>query len=184
VLDQLSLLLAHPVQKIRVHGDYHLGQLLVQHPTPALSADSAGPQLTSNHSSVAKLFVVDFEGEPARPLLERREKDCALKDVAGMLRSFSYAAAFAARADHVERTPDRPENGELRRWEEQARLEFLQAYRSELGGTSLIPPPETFDRVLAAFELEKALYELVYEMNNRPAWVEIPARGIAHLLDR
>ena len=150
---------------IRIHGDYHLGQVL----------------------RVENDFVIiDFEGEPARPLEERRRKQPALKDVAGMLRSFSYAA-YAGLLGYT-----------ARRLEEFARLEpwaafwekwtcasFLSAYRETAGDAPFLPhSAEQFEILLNAFLLDKALYELSYELNNRPAWVRIPLRGILALGER
>ena len=137
---------------IRHHGDYHLGQTMLR--------DSGWT-------------ILDFEGEPARSLLERRRKRSPLRDVAGMLRSFAYAAS----ASELLRGVPAPEG-----WEEQARTGFLDAYL-ETVDQSLLPAgrPAT-DKLLAIFELEKAVYELRYELNNRPDWVPIPVAGIARLL--
>jgi trehalose synthase-fused probable maltokinase len=138
---------------IRHHGDYHLGQVL-------WDGDD--------------WIVLDFEGEPARSLPERRRKRSALRDVAGMLRSFAYAAtAFEFRSGRPV-----PEG-----WEDRARDEFLAGYFSTVE-RSLIPPNEEGrKRLLSIFELEKAVYELRYELNNRPEWVKIPVAGIARLLE-
>jgi maltokinase len=137
---------------IRHHGDYHLGQTMLR--------DEGWT-------------ILDFEGEPARTLLERRRKRSPLRDVAGMLRSFAYAASASA----LLRGVPAPQG-----WEEQARLGFLDAYL-ETVDQSLLPAgrPAT-DKLLAIFELEKAVYELRYELNNRPDWVPIPVAGIARLL--
>ena len=137
---------------IRHHGDYHLGQTMLRD---------------------AGWTILDFEGEPARPLLERRRKRSPLRDVAGMLRSFAYAAS----ASELLRGVPAPAG-----WEEQARQGFLDAYL-ETVDQSLLPAgrPAT-DKLLAIFELEKAVYELRYELNNRPDWVPIPVAGIARLL--
>jgi maltokinase len=138
---------------IRHHGDLHLGQ--------TLWAD-------------AGWIILDFEGEPARPLLERRRKRSPLRDVAGMLRSFSYAASAAG----LQRGIAVPEG-----WEEQARAAFLDGYLAEVE-PSLLPPGQSATmRLLSIFELEKAVYELRYELNNRPDWVHIPVAGIARLLE-
>jgi maltokinase len=131
---------------IRTHGDYHLGQVL-------WASDD--------------WVVLDFEGEPARSLPERRRKRSPLRDVAGMLRSFAYAAS-AAGAD--------------RSWEERARQEFLDGYL-EVIDRRVIPSGDALDRVLAIFELEKAVYELRYELDNRPDWAGIPVAGIQRLLE-
>jgi len=138
---------------IRTHGDYHLGQ--------TMRADRGW-------------VILDFEGEPARPLPERRRKRSPLRDVAGMLRSFSYAAAGA----RILRGASPPED-----WEERAREQFLDGYRDRVDSSLLPPGQQAFDQLLAVFELEKAVYELRYELNNRPDWVGIPAAGIARLVD-
>ncbi len=139
---------------IRTHGDYHLGQTL----------------RTQDRGWV----VLDFEGEPARSLPERRRKRNPLRDVAGMLRSFSYAAHGV----RMLRGVDAPEG-----WEERARARFLEGYRSTVDPTLLPPSPAATDRLLAVYELEKAVYELRYELNNRPDWVPIPVAGISRLLE-
>lgn len=154
--------------RIRIHGDYHLGQVL-----RAASGD---------------FMIIDFEGEPSKSLEERREKTSPLRDVAGMLRSFAYAAATLATS--VEKTIDVPTR-ELRaaRWERDVRQAFLAGYLGERGGhDALEDRPELFPeddqhvrQLIALFETEKAFYELAYELNNRPSWVWIPMRGIAKL---
>jgi len=131
--------------KIRHHGDFHLGQTLA-----VRDGDD--------------WVLIDFEGEPLRPLEERRRKHTPLRDVAGMLRSLGYAAASAPAP---------------RGWEEQARAAFLDGYRTAAGRAPFLPGDETaFTRALAVLEIEKAAYEIVYEANNRPDWVAIPARGL------
>jgi maltokinase len=138
---------------IRTHGDYHLGQTML---------------------SDRGWVILDFEGEPARPLPERRLKRSPLRDVAGMLRSFSYVRAGARLLRGVEA----PEG-----WEDRARAAFLDGYFGRVE-PSLLPPGEAPTRqLLAVFELEKAVYELRYELNNRPDWVAIPVAGILRLLD-
>ena len=114
-------------------------------------------------------LVIDFEGEPARPLPERRAKRSPLRDVAGMLRSFTYAAAVAG----VPHTAA----------EDEARSEFLEGYLHAVQGSGLLPPRETTDRLLRIFELEKAVYELRYELTHRPDWVPVPVAGIVRLLE-
>jgi trehalose synthase-fused probable maltokinase len=138
---------------IRHHGDYHLGQVLWA------SGD---------------WFVIDFEGEPARPLAERRRKRSPLRDVAGMLRSFAYAAS----AGPILRGIDVPEG-----WEQHARDEFMAGYMETVEQTLLPPSEEAIQRLLSIFELEKAVYELRYELDNRPDWVSIPVAGIVRLLE-
>jgi maltokinase len=155
VRDRLSLLshVGASGKLIRHHGDLHLGQTL-------LAPD--------------RWIVLDFEGEPARPLLERRRKRSPLRDVAGMLRSFAYAAS----AGEIQRGTPAPEG-----WEERTREAFLAGYFGAVDA-SLLPPGEANARtLLTVFELEKAVYELRYELNNRPDWVGIPVAGIARLLE-
>jgi maltokinase len=139
---------------IRTHGDYHLGQTL----------------WTKND-----WVLLDFEGEPARPLAERRRKRSPLRDVAGMLRSFAYAATAAelTRSAHV------PED-----WEERARERFLESYLETVEPSLLPPGDAAIERLLAVFELEKAVYELRYELDNRPDWVGIPVAGIERLMQQ
>jgi maltokinase len=138
---------------IRHHGDYHLGQVL----------------WTERDDWV----VLDFEGEPARPLTERRHKRSPLRDVAGMLRSFSYAAS----ASSLEHGVDPPVG-----WEGQVRSEFLAGYLDEVDPT-IVPSGAALERRLVLFELEKALYELRYELGHRPDWVRVPVAGIVQLLE-
>jgi maltokinase len=137
---------------IRHHGDYHLGQVLW---------------------TGEDWVVLDFEGEPARSLTDRRRKRSPLRDVAGMLRSFAYAASASSIERGVEPPPD---------WEERARSEFLAGYLAE-ADRSILPPGQSLERLLAIFELEKAVYELRYELDNRPDWVRIPVAGIVRLLE-
>jgi maltokinase len=158
VRDRLSLLshIGSGGRLIRHHGDLHLGQTLL----------AGGRE--------SKWIVLDFEGEPARPLLERRRKRSPLRDVAGMLRSFAYAASAA----EIQRGHVAPEG-----WEERTREAFLEGYFGAVD-SSLLPPGEANARtLLTIFELEKAVYELRYELNNRPDWVRIPVAGIARLLE-
>jgi maltose alpha-D-glucosyltransferase/alpha-amylase len=147
--------------KTRYHGDYHLGQVLL---------------------SQNDFLIIDFEGEPARALEERRAKHCALRDVAGMMRSFSYARWTAIKqidgADLRDR--DRLE-ALLVRWERETRREFLLAYEQAVAGSGLYGSFPAARGLLEMFELEKALYELRYEINNRPGWVSIPLQGILAL---
>jgi trehalose synthase-fused probable maltokinase len=137
---------------IRHHGDFHLGQTLW-----------AGDDWV----------ILDFEGEPARSLPERRRKRSPLRDVAGMMRSFAYAATAA----ELQRGVTPPDG-----WEDHAREEFLGGYRSTVD-QSLVPTGSAMDKLLTVFELEKAVYELRYELNNRPDWVRIPVAGILRLLE-
>jgi maltose alpha-D-glucosyltransferase/alpha-amylase len=144
-------------QKIRIHGDYHLGQVL-------RTADG--------------FAVIDFEGEPARPLAERRLKSAALKDVAGMIRSIDYAGG-AACADETA-APDEPFARRLRETFIDGYLESANAHEAAF----LPRDREAVDAWVAFFELEKALYEVEYEVNNRPGWAHIPLRGMLRILRR
>jgi predicted trehalose synthase len=117
--------------------------------------------------------VIDFEGEPARPLPERRMKRSPLRDVAGMLRSFAYASSAVEILRHRPPPPD---------FEERARAAFLSSYL-ETVDSKLLPGGEAaVDNLLFVYELEKAVYELRYELDNRPDWVSIPVAGILRLL--
>jgi maltose alpha-D-glucosyltransferase/alpha-amylase len=153
--------------RTRIHGDFHLGQLLW----------------------TGKDFVViDFEGEPARPLSERRIKRSPLRDVAGMLRSFDYAAQSAYRRLPAAGDGAADRRRELREagsfWTEWVSSEYLRAYRAGTEGSIVVPTdPEEFDLLLDAYRLEKALYELGYELQHRPDWTEIPLRGLRGLLE-
>ncbi|HEX6708904.1 MAG TPA: maltose alpha-D-glucosyltransferase [Rubrobacter sp.] len=152
------------VVKTRHHGDYHLGQVLV----------------------VGNDFqIIDFEGEPARPLDERRRKHSPLRDVAGMLRSFNYAIRSALmnlvadRAEPLERLEPW-----VRLWEERTRQAFLEGYVEGARDAASYPDDEEHARALIElFTLEKALYEIRYELDNRPDWVVIPIRGVLDLLN-
>jgi maltokinase len=138
---------------IRTHGDFHLGQTML---------------------SDRGWVILDFEGEPARPLPERRLKRSPLRDVAGMLRSFSYATAGARLLRGGEPPAD---------WEARARESFLEGYHETVDHGLLPPGEDPTQKLLSVFELEKAVYELRYELNNRPDWVAIPVAGILRLLD-
>ncbi|MDX6644643.1 MAG: maltokinase [Miltoncostaeaceae bacterium] len=141
-------------RRIRHHGDYHLGQVLW-----------AGDDW----------MVLDFEGEPARSMPERRRKRSPLRDAAGMLRSFGYAAAAARQFHGVEPPP---------MWEERAREAFLEAYLPHVEAARLLPTSRGFtEELLRIFELEKAVYELRYELDHRPDWVGISVAGIVKLLE-
>ncbi len=155
--------LEYTLSKIRVHGDYHLGQVLW---------------------AQGDFYILDFEGEPARPLAERRAKQSALKDVAGMIRSFGYAA-FAALFAH---TASRQSAFEALTpwahvWETWATASFLRGYFASVRHALFVPQqPSQCDELLAFFVLDKALYELNYELNTRPDWMGIPLSGIVRLL--
>ncbi|MEX0660113.1 MAG: 1,4-alpha-glucan branching protein GlgB, partial [Egibacteraceae bacterium] len=141
---------------IRIHGDLHLGQVL---------ADAQG-----------RWQLLDFEGEPSRSLAERRRPNPPLRDVAGMLRSFDYAAATGNIGGPL--TP------ESVAWRDEARRRFLDGYLGALVRQDLLPEDVEVWNQLAAFELDKAVYELGYELANRPAWVPIPIGGIQRVLNR
>jgi maltose alpha-D-glucosyltransferase/alpha-amylase len=145
--------------KTRFHGDFHLGQLLVV-----------------EHDFV----IVDFEGEPFRPVEERRRKHSPLRDVAGMLRSFSYAAAVALDEATEDRPVDRTRAGaHLTRWERETAGAFLAAYARAVRGASSYPvDADDVARLVELFVLEKALYEVRYELGSRPDWVRIPIAGL------
>lgn len=168
VRDRLSDAARTPVGavKIRIHGDYHLGQVLrVQN----------------------DFFIIDFEGEPSKPVEQRRAKRSALVDVAGMLRSFNYAA-WAALFRLSEKDLDdqiAPRLQEMaRQWEACSARAFYDAYRTAVAGCPVWPAEEgAAERLLALFLLEKALYEVGYEAANRPAWIGIPVKGVLALLD-
>ncbi len=154
-------------QRIRCHGDFHLGQVL----------------------TTGKDFIlIDFEGEPARSFGDRRIKRSPLKDVAGMLRSFHYAA-YAALLARDAGSPVRPEDQArldswARYWRVWVSAAFLRSYLKVVSQTDLLPKSrEELGLLLRAYMMEKAMYELRYEMNNRPDWVKIPVRGILQLLD-
>jgi maltose alpha-D-glucosyltransferase/alpha-amylase len=148
---------------IRIHGDYHLGQVLVR--------DN-------------DFFILDFEGEPSRSIAERRAKWSPLKDVAGMLRSFSYAAS-AALLQFAAREPESAED--MRPWveiyEREVVAAFLDSYFRTAEPAGILPDEaDARARLLNAFLLDKAFYELEYELNHRPDWVEIPMRGILSII--
>ena len=147
----------------RVHGDYHLGQVL--------------------RTQAGDFMVIDFEGEPSRPLDERREKTSPLRDVAGMLRSFAYAAATLATTAGAS-LDVRTRELRAARWERDVRAAYLAGYleSADDDDSAIIPESEEHVRqLLTLFETEKAFYELGYELNNRPSWAWIPMRGIAKL---
>jgi maltokinase len=144
---------------LRVHGDFHLGQVM----------------RTDNG-----WYVLDFEGEPTKPLSERRELSSVLKDVTGMLRSFDYASRYGV-VEHA--APDWDELEPLASaWESHNRQAFLEGYQETPGVDSLLPQPESAAAVTIAYELDKALYELDYELRHRPAWVSIPNEAVARLI--
>jgi maltose alpha-D-glucosyltransferase/alpha-amylase len=157
----LQLLAQGRAAKIRHHGDYHLGQVL---------------------KTTDGFVVIDFEGEPARSIEERRSKVCPLKDVGGMLRSFNYAAHAVLKQ---RQTVAETDVGLMTEWEGAARTSFLDGYRSVARPGESVVLPATWEeslRVIRVYELDKALYELRYEMRNRPDWLSIPLQGIRSLV--
>jgi maltose alpha-D-glucosyltransferase / alpha-amylase len=168
VEDQLRGLLAERLtgMRIRCHGDYHAGQVLY---------------------TGRDVVIIDFEGEPARPLSERRLKRSPLTDVAGMIRSFHYAANEAllrARRGGSVRPQDAATlDAWARHWYAWVAAAFLRGYRRTVGGAPFVPAEDREWAVLLdALLMQKAFYELGYEMNNRPDWLGIPLKGIVSLL--
>ena len=151
--------------RIRCHGDYHLGQVLY---------------------TGGNFVIIDFEGEPARPITERRLKRCPLRDVAGMLRSFHYAtsAAISGQAHIVIRPEDSAAlEGWASFWYSWVSASFLSAYLETAAQSNFLPKdPEQLQTLLDIYLLEKAVYEVGYELNNRPDWVRVPLQGILQSL--
>src|SRR5206468_9518125 len=147
--------------RIRVHGDYHLGQVL---------------------RTEEDFIILDFEGEPSRSIAERRAKQSPIKDVAGMVRSFSYAA-YAALFAHTVHAPEEYTALEswADTWQHWAAEAFLSGYTATIGDSPIAPRGAAWSALMCAFVLDKALYELSYELNNRPDWVRIPLIGIRKL---
>ena len=151
-------------QKIRIHGDYHLGQVLAQNDD---------------------FVLLDFEGEPVRPLSWRRQPHTAWKDVAGMLRSFDYAANAAL----FELTQDQPDDQKslapwAAAWSSWISEAYLRRYLETAGSAAfLCDDSVTRAALFRTFLLDKSLYELQYELNHRPRWVMIPLQGILSLLE-
>ncbi|MET0222315.1 MAG: alpha-amylase, partial [Tardiphaga sp.] len=138
---------------IRVHGDYHLGQVLV---------------------TDTDIFIVDFEGEPMRPLAVRRQKGAPLRDVAGMLRSFDYALAV-----HDGSAPTSEATAAVA----DAKRRFLQCYMARIKGSAGFPADlDGANKILMLGLMEKTLYEIGYELDNRPDWVSIPLRGLRDII--
>jgi maltose alpha-D-glucosyltransferase/alpha-amylase len=152
--------------RTRIHGDFHLGQVLY---------------------TGSDFVIIDFEGEPARPLSERRVKKSSLQDVAGMLRSFHYAAFAPLLGTSGNEPMDATRFERMRAWAEswntQVADTFLMEYFKTCGAAPFLPdnPAET-SKLLELYVLEKAIYELGYELNNRPDWVGLPLEGISNLL--
>jgi maltose alpha-D-glucosyltransferase/alpha-amylase len=165
LMARIDTLGAEPVtaDKSRYHGDYHLGQVLL-----------------AAHDFV----IVDFEGEPSRPLAARRAKHSPLRDVAGMLRSFGYASAVALQ----QATADRPDARArllpaLTAWHRDSSRAFLAAYAEAMRGCASFPSdPAEARRLIVLFMIEKALYEVRYELGSRPDWLRIPIAGLLELI--
>ena len=149
-----------PGAKTRTHGDYHLGQVL--------------------RSAAGRFLVIDFEGEPTRPLSERRARHSPFRDVAGMLRSFAYVGAVGGRGKG-EGGRENSERADV--WQRAIREAFLRGYFSEQDGRrDLLPRSrQNAERLVALFESERVFYELQYELDHRPDWVSIPMRSIMQL---
>jgi maltose alpha-D-glucosyltransferase/alpha-amylase len=163
-------------QRIRIHGDFHLGQTL-----------RTGNAFQEPGTDSGDFVLLDFEGEPARPLAERREKQSPLKDVAGMIRSLSYAAysgldQFHAANPEFARGRSEKVTAWAVLWQNSTSSQFLRAYREAIAANpALLPSAPQCQALLGAYLLEKALYELLYELNNRPTWLRIPLAGILAL---
>ncbi len=160
--------LSAPIEamRARIHGDYHLGQVLY---------------------TGSDFVIIDFEGEPARPLADRRIKQSPLQDVAGMLRSFHYAAFAPLLAPATGNSVSRRRIANIGRWAETwsrcAANRFLGQYYETSGAAPFLPAgSQARAKLLEVYLLAKAVYELGYELNNRPAWVGIPLEGISRLL--
>ena len=168
ILDRLESLGSSPLtaMRIRCHGDYHLGQVLY---------------------TGEDFVIIDYEGEPARPLAERRAKQIPIVDLAGMVRSFHYAAhaALRQRGDfHVTSQTTQSSISCAEQWYQGARGAFLQGYRTIAGEAPFSPRShQEFHLLLDTHLLDKALYELAYELNNRPDWVDLPLTGILQCMN-
>ncbi|MGH9433703.1 MAG: maltose alpha-D-glucosyltransferase, partial [Terriglobia bacterium] len=169
VREQLATMLGRELGAVRtrVHGDYHLGQVLCAN---------------------ADFVIIDFEGEPARPIRERRSKCSPLKDVAGMLRSFHYAAEAALLAHATNGAAQPKTQPALKSWAHYWRVyvaaAFLSEYLSFADKASLSPRSRgDLQILLQTYQLEKTTYELEYELNNRPDWVRIPLQGILQIME-
>lgn len=151
--------------KTRIHGDFHLGQVLV---------------------AKNDFYILDFEGEPARPLVERRAKSAPLRDVAGVLRSFDYAGhTVLSGLETGEGVDLERSRAALHHWREETTSAFLAAYRTATEGITSVPAElAEFERLLAFSLLQKALYEIRYECANRPGWIAIPLHGALELVER
>ncbi len=165
ILDRMARVMGRKIaaEKIRIHGDYHLGQVL---------------------DTGRDFVIIDFEGEPARPIGERRLKRSALRDVAGMLRSFHYAAYTALAQQTTVRNVDVPTAAPWADlWHTAISRAFLESYLATAGNAAFLPRDAAeFALLLDAYLLDKAVYEVAYELNNRPDWIRVPLRGIAQIL--
>ena len=169
IFDRLRRIVKRKINatRIRCHGDYHLGQVLY----------------TGND-----FVIVDFEGEPARPISERQLRASPFRDVAGMLRSFDYVC-YSALADRVGSMVLQPEESArlrewMRFWTTWTGAAFLKSYLAVADGKAFVPQQsEDVQLLLDIYLLEKSLYELGYELNNRPDWARIPLHGMLELLD-
>ena len=161
---QRGLTLTPSGGRTRIHGDYHLGQVLVEHD---------------------EFIIIDFEGEPGRTIEERRAKMSPLRDVAGMLRSIDYLARSILRETVQGLPPEsaRAAQERLQLWRDTTVAQFLEGYRSEIEGSSVHPEDREFETALLdLFLIQKAAYEIMYELSNRPAWAELPMSGLLELL--
>jgi maltose alpha-D-glucosyltransferase/alpha-amylase len=145
----------------RIHGDMHLGQVLVCN---------------------GDVLIIDFEGEPAKPIELRRGKDHPLRDAAGMIRSFDYAAAVVKRRSQASHAhlADEQVNAFLDTFVQQATRAFLSGYREAVAPGGEPTPTALGEELLDLFLIEKAAYEVVYEAANRPTWIDVPLHGLAH----
>jgi len=160
LLKQIDASVSRSLQglKTRYHGDFHLGQVLVKR---------------------NDFIIVDFEGEPARPLAERRMKHSPLRDVAGMLRSFTYARQTGMQRCNVQSTEDCTRwNSLLDKWEHDVRSLFIATYDAIARPAGIYQSLKDAQPLLTLFEIEKALYETRYELSNRPDWATIPLRSL------
>jgi trehalose synthase-fused probable maltokinase len=169
ILEWFSATLQKPIRAVRtrIHGDYHLGQVLY---------------------TGSDFVIIDFEGEPARPMSQRRLKRSPLQDVAGMLRSFHYAAhaPLLAATGTVNLSDENRQNlnawAEI--WAKWVSDRYLSEYLRVANGAPFLPPTRAeIMELLQLHVVEKAVYELGYELNNRPNWVAIPLQGIAKSLE-
>jgi maltose alpha-D-glucosyltransferase/alpha-amylase len=164
LLDRIDATAFDPAgaRKLRYHGDFHLGQVLLRQ---------------------NDFLIIDFEGEPARSLQERRAKHSPLRDVAGMLRSFDYARWNALRPAALHGDDEARCAALASAWLDAARTAFLDGYARAADGAGLYAAFDSARDLLRLFEIEKALYELRYELDNRPGWAGIPLAGLRSLAE-